>query len=184
MYLLLQPSQNSIGYGALLGWSGMIGLLAVVLQGFRRVGTPPNHLSGSEASWYETELNRWGGLHTALAIVITVVIGIHALVFISSLWALSLAIWLGATSMIALIVLNGSGVFTESKRKLAQFGSLKRLHVISMLLVIALSFLHIELLIGPGFARSFLAGAIGAFALVFAAYLIVNTYPASAPHLK
>ena len=160
-YFILEPAPTALSYGSLLGWSGMIGVLAVLVQGFRKMDKQPKSShKGTKVDWYELGLTRWGGIHTALSIAVTVLIAVHAVFFFSSLWGLSLPIWLGVTGFIVLLVLNASGILTESRRKSRKFGSLKRLHVILMLIVLALCILHIELVVGPGFARSVLGGTI------------------------
>lgn len=160
-YFILEPAPTVLSYGSLLGWSGMIGVFAVLVQGFRKMEKQPKSShNGTKVANYELGLSRWGGIHTALSIAVTVLIAVHAAFFFSSLWGVSLAIWLGATGFIVLLVLNASGILTESRRKSQKFGSLKRLHVILMLAVLALSILHTELVVGPMFLRSVLGGAI------------------------
>jgi hypothetical protein len=160
-YFILQPAPAALSYGSLLGWSGIIGVLAVLVQGFRKMEKQSQSSQNStRVARYEVGLTRWGGIHTALSIAVTVLIAAHAAFFFSSLWGVSLAIWLGVTGFIVLLVLNASGIITESRRKFRTFGSLKRLHVILMLLVLALSILHVELVVGPMFLRSVIGGAI------------------------
>jgi len=160
-YFILKPAPTALSYGSLLGWSGMIGVVAVLVQGFRKMERhPKSPHNAADFAHYELGLSRWGGIHTALSIAVTVLIAVHAAFFFSSLWEVSLAIWLGATGFIVLLVLNASGILTESRRKSRKFGSLKQLHVILMLLVLVLCILHIELVVGPLFVRSVLGGAI------------------------
>jgi len=35
-YFVLEPAPSILGYGSLLGWSGMVGALAVTIQGYRK----------------------------------------------------------------------------------------------------------------------------------------------------
>ena len=160
-YFILEPASTALSYGSLLGWSGVIGVVAVLVQGFRKMERhPKSSHNGTNFAHYELGLTRWGGIHTALSIAVTVLIAVHAAFFFSSLWEASLAIWLGVTGFTVLLVLNASGILTESRRKSRKFGSLKQLHVILMLLVLVLCILHIELVVGPLFVRSVLGGAI------------------------
>ena len=173
-YFLLEPAPNPIRYGVLLGWSGMIGVLIVLVQGYRRVEKQPTNLDRKHAIvGFKVGLSRWGAIHTALSVAVTVIIAVHAVVFFSSLWSVSIAIWLGATAFITLLVLNASGPLTEAKRGSRGFGSLKKLHVVLMSFVIVLSVLHIELLVGPMFAGPAISGSIIALAVAFVVFLVV-----------
>jgi hypothetical protein len=167
-YLFVRPAPSVFAYGALLGWSGMIGVLIVMLQGFRKAETRGSGDSGTGIRRYDFAINRWGGIHTALSIAITVLLGIHGLLFYGGLSELSLPLWLGASAFFLLIALNLSGLLTESKRKLREFSSLRTIHVVLMLIVVALSIIHIQLLVGPSYARIIMEGAIvaGAVAII------------------
>jgi glucan phosphoethanolaminetransferase (alkaline phosphatase superfamily) len=157
-----------LGYGALLGWSGMVGVLLVVIQGFRRIeNRSPIHGGIDRFVRYEVGIDRWGGIHTALAIAVTVLVALHGLLFFPGLLEFSLPIWLGAIAFVVMFVLNLSGVLTEVKRKSREFGSLKTLHVVLMVIVLALSAIHIELFIGASYIRSIVEGAIIAFVVAF-----------------
>lgn len=173
-YFILEPAPTALSYGSLLGWSGLIGILAVLVQGFRQIDKQSRSLDrdGTTAR-YELGLKRWGGIHTALSIAVTVLILVHAVFFFSSLWAVSIAIWFGVVGFMALLILNASGLLTESKRKSREFGALKRFHVILMLFVLALSILHIELVIGPMFVHSVLGGAVIILAVIFVVFVSV-----------
>jgi len=168
-YLLARPAPSTFAYGALLGWSGMIGVLIVMLQGFRKAETHAvSRGSDNGMHRYDFAINRWGGVHTALSIAVTVFLGIHGLLFYGGLVELSLPLWLGASAFFVLIALNLSGLLTESKRKFREFSSLRTVHVVLMLIVVALSIVHIELLVGPSYARLLIEGAIvaGAVAII------------------
>jgi hypothetical protein len=180
-YFILEPAPTALSYGSLLGWSGMIGVLALLVQGFRKIeNQPKSSHNDAKVARYELGLTRWGGIHTALSIAVTVLIAVHAAFFFSSLWGVSLAIWLGVAGFIVLLVLNASGILTESRRKSQKFGSLKRLHVILMLLVLALSILHVELVVGPMFLRSILGGTIIALVVLF---VVLVSVPITLPDL-
>jgi len=173
-YFVLEPAPTTLSYGSLLGWAGIFGVVAILVQGFRKV---ENRQGPTDPIVKIARLNsgliRWGGIHTALSIAVTVLIAVHAAIFFASLWAVSLAIWLGATGFVFLLVLNASGLATESKRKSRQFGSLKRIHVILMLAVLLLSVLHIELLLGITFPRSAVDGAIIILVVLFVVFVSV-----------
>ena len=167
-YLVLEPAPSTLGYGALLGWSGMVGVLLLLIQGFRKSEKrSPSHRATDRFIHYEVAFDRWGGIHTALAIAVTVLVAIHGLLFLPGLQELSLPIWLGAIAFIVMVVLNLSGVLTEVKRKSREFGSLKTLHVILMLIVLALSAIHIELFVEASYVRSIIEGAIVASVVAF-----------------
>lgn len=167
-YLVLEPAPSILGYGALLGWSGMVGVLLVLIQGLRKIDKrAPSHGGTNRFVHYEVAFDRWGGIHTALAIAVTVLVAIHGLLFLPGLQELSLPIWLGSIAFIVMVVLNLSGVLTEVKRKSREFGSLKTLHVVLMLIVLALSVIHIELFVEASYVRSIIEGAIVASVVAF-----------------
>jgi hypothetical protein len=173
-YLVLEPAPSVFGYGALLGWGGMVGVLLVLIQGFRKIEKPsPSHRETNRFVRHEYTLDRWGGIHTALAIAVTVLIAIHGSLFFPGLLGLSLPIWIGATAFILMVLLNLSGVLAEVKRKSREFGSLKRLHVVLMLIVLALSAIHIELFVEASYVRSIVEGAIIAFVVAFVVLISV-----------
>lgn len=91
---------------------------------------------------------------------------IHGVLFFGGLLEFSVPIWIGAAAFIVLVILNLSGVITEAKRKSGTFGSLKTMHVLLVLAVIALSAIHIEVMLGPSYARTVLGGAIVALIVV------------------
>jgi xanthine/uracil/vitamin C permease (AzgA family) len=93
--------------------------------------------------------------------------------FFPSISEVSLAIWFGVSGFIVLVVLNLSGLLTESKRKSREFGPLRRLHVVLMLTVLVLSIAHIELVVGPSFLRSIVEGAIIASVVTFVVFVSV-----------
>jgi len=173
-YFVLEPAPSVLGYGALLGWSGIVGAFAVTLQGYRKMKKLSEPRTGSQAiARYNLDINRWGGIHTALAIAVTVLVGIHGVLFFPDVSEVSLAIWFGMLGFIVLVVLNLSGLVTESKRKSRDFGSLKKLHVILMLIVLVFSVIHIELVVGPSFLRSVVEGVIIVFVVTFVVFVSV-----------
>ena len=173
-YFVLEPAPSVLGYGVLLGWGGIVGALAVVIQGYRKMTRPSDPQGGRQSRLrYKFNINRWGGIHTALSIAVTVLIGIHGALLFPDLSDVSLAIWLGVSAFVLLVVLNLSGILTESKRKSREFGSLKRLHVVLMLVVLVFSVVHIELVVGPSFLRSIIAGAIIASVVTVAVFVSV-----------
>ena len=173
-YFVLEPAPSVLGYGALLGWSGMVGVLAITIQGFRKMKKRYEPRAKSQGLvHYDLDINRWGGIHTALSIAVTVLIGFHGALLFPDLSEISFGIWLGVSGFIVLVVLNLSGLLTESKRKSREFGSLKRLHVVLMLIVLVFSMIHIELLVGPSFLCSIIEGVIIVFAVTFVVFVSV-----------
>ena len=108
-----------------------------------------------------------------MSIAATVLIGIHGALFFPSISEVSLAIWFGISGFIVLVVLNLSGLLTESKRKSREFWPLRRLHVVLMLTVLVLSIAHIELVVGRSFLRSIVEGAIIASVVTFVVFVSV-----------
>jgi hypothetical protein len=170
-----------LAYGSLLGWSGLVVAMVLMVQGFRRMKTRPVAREVSQKGLRrEVALDRWGGIHTALSIAATVIVAFHGTLFLGGLVEPSLAIWLGAAAFGALLVLNSSGVLTESKRKFREFGSLKRLHVVLVVIVLVLALAHIELLLTGFFERTIVEGAIVALVVICVVFVSV---PLSLPSI-
>ena len=159
-YLVLEPGPSLMAYGSLLGWSGAIAVPVVIIQGARKVEKRPTSEGGDKLVRSGFAADRWGAFHTALAIAVTVIILVHGLLFFGGLFGPSFPIWLGAFAVGSLLVLDASGVATEAMRKSRKFGPLRRVHVVLMVVVAALSFAHIELLVTGPFVRTMLQGAI------------------------
>ncbi len=182
-YYVLEPKAVPLRYGGLLGWSATVVILILVIQGFWKTKayrqSPPKLGDGAVAA-YESSVNRWGGVHTALSIVVIVLAAVHGALFFPGLIELSLAVWLGALSFLVLIILNLSGVLTESRRRSRDFGPLKRQHVLLMLTTLVLAMFHVEGLISAPFLRQLITGAIvglvGAFVVFITVPLTVRTH--------
>jgi len=138
-------------------------VLVIMVQG---VWKTRSYLGGSEfqrgsaLASHEDAVNHWGGVHAALSLVVAIFAAVHGVALFPSLFEPSLAVWLGAVAFLALIILNFSGVLTESRRKSRRFGPFKRLHVILMLGVMGLVLVHVEALVSGLFLRSIIMGAI------------------------
>jgi len=163
-----------MSYGSLLGWSAAIIVLVVIIQGFWKNERRLISQDSGERPPQVFALDRWGAFHTALSIALTLIIVIHGLVFFGALYGPSFPIWLGASAVGALLILNASGVFTESKRKSREFGPLRRIHVVLMVIVLALSFAHIELLTGGSFLRMVIEGGIVAGVMIVVLFVFVR----------
>jgi hypothetical protein len=176
-YYVLEPAAFALQYAALLGWSAVVGVLILVIQGLWKTRAYLNNLASGRDSGvasYERAVNRWGGVHIALSIVVTIFVVIHGAFFLESLVYPDVAIWLGAVAFVVLIGVSLSGLLTESRRKARQFGRFKRLHVTLMLVVLALILVHVEGVISGLFVRSILAGAIIAFVGALVVVIIVS----------
>ena len=173
-YFVLEPTPSVLGYAILLGWSGMVGALVVTIQGYRKMQKPLQpQIDGQRLLRYKLDINRWGGTHTALSIAVTVLIAIHGALLFPGLSGISFAIWLGVSGFIVLVVVNLSGLFTESRRKTREFTLLKRLHVVLMILVLVFSISHVELVFGPSFLRSTIEGVIIVFVVTFVVFVSI-----------
>ena len=64
-YIILEPTPVVLDYAGLLGWSGIIGVLIVTVQGFRIFKKHSDFRGATGIEHYETTTNRWGGIHTA-----------------------------------------------------------------------------------------------------------------------
>ena len=175
-YYVLEPATFASRYAALLGWSAIVGVLILVVQGFWKTFRYPEYTTGrrgSEVSSYERTVNRWGGVHVALSIVTMIFITVHSAFFLQSLEYPSVAIWFGAVAFAVLIAVNLSGLFTEFRRKSRQFGQFRKVHVMLMFAVLTLTLVHVEGLISGLFVRSIFAGAIVGFLGALAVIIIV-----------
>jgi len=175
-YYVLEPATFASRYAALLGWSAIVGVLILVVQGFWKTSGYPEYTTGrrgSEVSSYNRTVNRWGGVHVALSIVTTIFVAIHSAFLLQSLEYPSVAIWFGAVAFAVLIAVNLSGLFTEFRRKSRQFGQFRKVHVMLMLAVLTLTLVHVEGLISGLFVRSIFAGAIVGFLGAFVVTIIV-----------
>jgi hypothetical protein len=176
-YYVLEPAAFALQYAALLGWSAIVGVLILVIQGLWKTRAYLNNLASRRDSGvgsYERAVNYWGGVHIALSIVVTIFVVIHGVFFLQSLVYPSVAIWLGAVAFVVLIGVSLSGLLTESRRKSRQFGRFKRLHVTLMLTVLALTLIHVEGIISGLFVRSILSGTIIGFVGALVVVIIVT----------
>jgi hypothetical protein len=122
---------------------------------------------------YQLALFKWGGMHSALSIVVTVFLIIHGFLLLPGLFEPSLALWLGALAFVILLVLNVSGLLTESARKSRSFGGYKKVHVLLMLLVLSLVVIHVEGAVPSLSLRSILPGVIVGLAASLSLYIII-----------
>jgi len=158
-YCLVNPGAYPSIYGGELGWSAVVVILVLVIQSFWKTWSLPRELENAKAIVrHRFIVNKWGGLHVSLSIVAFTLVLVHGVVFSLSLSEPSLVIWVGAAAFIALMILNFSGVITESSRPSGAFGRLKRLHLLLMILVIVLAVVHVEGLMTALFSRSIPAG--------------------------
>ncbi len=146
-YLLVEPETFASRYASVIGWSTITVFLILIVQGFwvrKRHSKIIDELNGNAHTPYRTALFKWGGMHSAMSIVATVFLIIHGFLFLPSLFEPSLALWLGALAFAILLILNLSGLLTESARKSRNFGRHKKMHVWLMLMVIILIVIHVE----------------------------------------
>ncbi|MGA2627651.1 MAG: hypothetical protein ABSF63_11435 [Candidatus Bathyarchaeia archaeon] len=146
-YYILAPGNFASRYAAVIGWSTITVFLILMIQGFwsrkRQSSIRGESKSGRNVS-YQVALFKWGGMHSALSIVVTVFLIIHGFLFLPGLFEPSLALWVGAVAFAILLVLNLSGLLTESARKSRSFGLFKKIHVWLMLFVLILVVIHVE----------------------------------------
>jgi hypothetical protein len=146
-YYALEPDVFASRYAGVIGWSTVTVFLILVVQGFwsrkRHLNIRGESNSCPHVS-YEFALFKWGGMHSALSIVVTMFPIIHGFLFLPGLFEPSLALWVGAVAFVILLVLNLSGLLTESARKSRSFGLFKKIHVWLMLVVLTLVVIHVE----------------------------------------
>jgi hypothetical protein len=173
-YYVLESGGALLRYGGPLGWSASIVILVLLIQSFWKMRFSPTELREVKANArYRFVINKWGGLHVALSIVAIILVAVHGGVFLASLFEPSLLIWLGAAAFFVLVILNFSGVVTESKRRSRRFGSLRRMHLLLMVFALALALVHIEGLMSGFFIRSIIVGAIAGLVGALAVFVIV-----------
>jgi hypothetical protein len=118
-----------------------------MIQGFwsrKRRSSVRGESKGGRNVSYQVALFKWGGMHSALSIVVTVFLIIHGFLLLPGLFEPSLVLWVGAVAFVILLVLNLSGLLTESARKSRGFGLFKKVHVWLMLIVLILVVIHVE----------------------------------------
>jgi len=175
-YYVLEPAAFVSSYAGVLGWSAVVGILILMIQGvWKTTGRLESSAGrrGSEVSSFDRAVNRWGGVHVALSIVTTIFVAIHSAFFLQSLDYPSVAIWFGAVAFVVLILVNLSGLLTEFRRKSRRFGQFRKVHIVLMLVVLALTFVHVEGVVSGRFVRSFLAGTIVGFLGALVVIIIV-----------
>ena len=173
-YYVLGPGTALSRYGGPLGWSALIAIFVLVIQSYWRTLANPRELRETKAAVrYQLAINKWGGLHVSLSIVVIILVIVHGLFLLPSLLEPSLLIWLGAAAFLTLLILNFSGVVTESKRRSRKFGRLKRLHLLVMIFALALAVVHVEGLMSGLLLRSVIVGAIVAVVGALAVFITV-----------
>jgi hypothetical protein len=178
-YLVLEPAPSQLAYGSLLGWSGALVVPVVIIQGVRKIEKRPSPQSKEGLRRAGFAMDRWGAFHTALSIALTVIVLVHGLLFVGGLFGPNFPVWLGALAVGSLLVLDASGVATEAMRKSRRFGPLRRVHVVLMVTVAALTLAHIELLVAGPFVRTMLQGAIVAFLVIAVVFVGIMVSVAS-----
>jgi hypothetical protein len=175
-YFILEPDTSSSGYADVLGWSTVVVFLILMIQGFwsrRRHVDLSAEDKRMHAFSYHSALFEWDGVHTAVSIVVTFFLIVHGFLLIQGLFEPSLALWLGALAFLILLLLNLSGLMTESVRKSRRFGLLKRLHAWLMLLVLVLVVVHVEAEATMFSLRLILPGMIVGLAAVLFVWIII-----------
>ncbi len=147
-YYVLVPDNFASRYAAVIGWSTITVFLILMIQGFwsrkRHLNSRGESKRHGRHVSYQVTLFKWGGMHSALSIVVTVFLIIHGFLLLPGLFEPSLALWVGAVAFVILLVLNLSGLLTESARKSRRFGLFKKIHVWLMLIVLILVLIHVE----------------------------------------
>ena len=173
-YLILSPVTSSSGYANVLGWSTVVVFLLLMIQGFwsrrRHKGLGGEDIRVRSYLW---TLFEWGGVHTALSIVVTFFLVVHGLLLLQSLYERSVVLWVGALAFLILLLLNLSGLLTEFVRKSRRFGSLRRVHSWLMVLVLILIVVHVAGVATLFSLRLILPGAIVGIAAVLFVWFII-----------
>jgi len=175
-YLLVEPESFVSRYAGVIGWSTITVFLILMIQGFwsrKRHSITNDESNGNLHTAYQLSLFKWGGMHSAMSIVVTVFLIIHGFLLLPSLFEPSLALWLGAVAFAILLVLNLSGLLTESARKSRNFGRHKKIHVLLMLMVLTLLVIHVEGMVPLLSFRSILPGIIVGLAAFLSLSIII-----------
>lgn len=150
--------------------------LILMLQGFWIRNRHPkisDESNGGPHTSYQLAIFKWGGMHSAMSIVVTVFLIIHGFLLLPSLLEPSLALWVGAVAFAILLILNLSGLLTESARKSRNFGRHKKTHVWLMLAVLILLVIHVEGVAPSLSFRSILPGVIVGLAAFISLSIII-----------
>jgi uncharacterized membrane protein len=85
-YYILEPDNFASRYAALIGWSTITVFVILMVQGFwsrnRHLDIRGKSQSVPHVS-YQLALFKWGGMHSALSIVVTVFLIIHGFLLLS-----------------------------------------------------------------------------------------------------
>jgi hypothetical protein len=176
-YLLVEPESLMSGYASVIGWSTITVFLILMLQGFwirKRHPKISGDSNGGPHTSYQLSIFKWGGMHSAMSIVVTVFLIIHGFLLLPSLLEPSLALWAGAVAFAILLILNLSGLLTESARKSRNFGRHKEIHVWLMLMVLILLVIHVEGVAPSLSFRSILPGVIVGLAAFISLSIIIR----------
>jgi hypothetical protein len=174
IYYVLQPGAYPSRYGSEVGWGAAVVFSLLVIQSFWKTKRIPQELRSAKAIVrHKFAVNKWGGLHVALSIVAFVLVLVHGTIFLLSLLEPSLLIWTGAAAFFTLVLLNLSGLVTESTRPSGAFGRLKRMHLLLMVVVLTLVVVHIEGLLTRVFSRALLVGTIAGFVGALAVFITI-----------
>ena len=79
-YLLVEPESLMSGYAGVIGWSTITVFLILMLQGFWIRNRHPkisDESNGGPHTSYQLAIFKWGGMHSAMSIVVTVFLIIH-----------------------------------------------------------------------------------------------------------
>lgn len=175
-YLLVEPESLMSGYAGVIGWSTITVFLILMLQGFwirKRHSKISDESNGGPHTAYQLAVFKWGGMHSGMSIVVTVFLIIHGFLLLPSLLEPSLALWVGAVAFAILLILNLSGLLTESVRKSRNFGRHKKIHVWLMLMVLILLVIHVEGVAPSLSFRSILPGVIVGLAAFISLSVII-----------
>src|SRR5208337_919963 len=175
-YLLVEPESFVSRFAGVIGWSTVTVFLILMIQGFwsrKKHSVIGGESNGNLHTSYQLAIFKWGGMHSAMSIVVTVFLIVHGFLLLPSLLEPSVALWVGAVAFAILLILNLSGLLTEAARKSRNFGRHKKIHVWLMLMVLILLVIHVEGVAPPLNFRSILPGVIVGLAAFISLSIII-----------
>ena len=104
-YYVLEPASLLPRYAGVIGWSTITVFLILMIQGFWKWKSHTRISDGSNGdsnAAYQFALFKWGSMHSAMSIVVTVFLIIHGFLLLPGLLEPSLALWLGAVAFVIL----------------------------------------------------------------------------------
>lgn len=107
-----------------------------------QVTPTPENIQDISQRYTEARVHGWRAMHVILSILVTTLAVFHGIFLLSRLTIPTAGVLLGVAGLGFLLILGLSGLVTETRRKTATFGLLKKLHLWLMVSALILIELH------------------------------------------